>query len=275
MKPLLLGGPDEPSYIPHFVTPGGLVVAAACDAGFGYKNGVNEDRVIITHDYTSGADIIMGLDGMGGTDDGEAAAEAVVLSLLKHPENMDEALTYAKEIIPRANHEQAAGVAINGSKITGQGGVRHLENVQAGDVKRVRLRLRGLLNGEQGPVQWDESDDENVAAALYRLGTLTLEESRKSRYRHVLQNFISADLCKPTKTTLEATSGDRLLWMSDGVTENVGDEIINLARQGTASQVLSTLWQLVETNMKNCDARRAMGLNAKKDNRLLIVADVP
>ncbi len=256
-------------------TAGGHRYAAASDAGFGYKGGAggNEDRAVVSEDD----DFFAVVDAMGGGLHGEKIAQGVAKLLAQTPRQMQIALKAAQAAIQQLPSGPNTGACLTTARIleTDRGG-KNLTSFHIGDTQRdiVRHRTLGQWLLRRQPTVLS-SVTQNVADELIRLGTMTAKEARKSPYRGVVSNSLSAERCEPVHEVVPVGKKDRLLLYSDGVSENVSRaELITAATKLSVIDLLDWVWEQTERQMRHYDAIRAAGGDAKKDNRTFIAVDI-
>jgi len=88
------------------------------------------------------------------------------------------------------------------------------------------------------------TEDHTWVTRALRLGNITLEQCRTHPWRHVLSQCLGRrDLQQVDIQLMDVLPGDRLLMCSDGVTEEVPDDIIaqNLKKMRASEMVVSSL----------------------------------
>lgn len=188
---------------------------------------LNEDRFVA--DPVQGVFLVA--DGMGGTQAGAAAAEAVAQGL---PRQLLARLARLRRPRPRAirywlRHETARfsqqlyAVSTGDPRLRGMGTTLVLILVTQGraHIAHVGDSRAYLLRGEQFSLL---TDDHSVVGLLFRLGVITAEEARRHPERGRITRYVGmAGSACPAVRTLRICGGDRLLLCSDGLTAMIPD----------------------------------------------------
>ena len=190
----------------------------------------NEDRLFVAEDHF----LYMVADGMGGQAAGEQASQLAVdiiprrlegLSVdCEDPEEVKAALSQA--VIAANETILAQGIADPSVQNMGttvvlallRGNTMYIAHV--GDSRAYRLQ-----NGNISSV----TTDHNLAQALFDANTISKEELRTHRFRHVLWKYLGSKEAEdgPDITTFDIQPGQRLLLTTDGLCGVVEDEKID------------------------------------------------
>ncbi|MGL4464876.1 MAG: PP2C family protein-serine/threonine phosphatase, partial [Planctomycetia bacterium] len=98
--------------------------------------------------------------------------------------------------------------------------------------------------------------DHNLAQALYEQQTITKEELKNHRFRHVLWKFLGSKEAVegPDLKVVEVAPGDRVIMATDGMTGVVEDDVVRkeVEAQPDAQRLADRLVQLsLETGSKD------------------------
>lgn len=213
------------------VQPTRFDVAWGVATDCGLRRSVNEDG------YLAQPPVFLVADGMGGHDRGDAAARAVVEAFRGHargefltPEVLHEAVVESVarvRSIPGGRDDYGAP----GSTVTGVGLAMQQQQAcwlvfNVGDSRTYRLN-RGTL--EQVSVDHSEVQE------LLEAGRIGPEEARRHVHRSVITRAIGAGLPETPvvdQWLLLATTGDRLLLCSDGLTSELTEQFIQVTLSG-------------------------------------------
>lgn len=219
----------------------------------------NEDSVFPASSGTStGPEVLMVADGMGGAVAGEVASSIAVQTASGPP---------ASDPITPEDRVMAANVAVgeaveNDSSLAGMGTTLTLAlladdtlNIaHVGDSRAYLYRdseLRQLTT------------DHTLVNELIELGRISPEEAEHHPHRHLITRVLGLGPVGVDTATFELKRGDRVLLCSDGLTNMVSDfgirEIL-----AAAEGVEATVWSLIE------HANAAGGV----DNTTAVVIDV-
>jgi serine/threonine protein phosphatase PrpC len=253
-------------------TISGYHVAAATDRG--HKK-ANQDRVVVS----PRANMIAVVDGMGGTGEGEKAAEVVANELVKSPLDLKTAAENAKMRINKHNLGMS-GACFLAAKVREDAEGKKLDYCQAGDVGLIII-------GKNGKIKY-KSTDQSFSNVLVKYGNITEDESRYSlkSQREVATNSIStqeyfnyiqqtleqdsknldiphkeeivdeikATMGKIYSETVDVEAGDRVVIFSDGISDNfTPEEIASLIKGQTPEEAIETLSD--ETDVRIMDAQ--------------------
>lgn len=252
--------------------PGKYRIAAATDQGINYANH-NEDRVA----FDAEQGLIAVLDGMGGMGSGEEAAQITGLKMLARPDNLSAALTEAHRKMQALPGNPGVCLATVNLK---SGLIQH-----AGDAKVIVFDRLGRLK--------HVTEDQGQVALLLRNGLITEDQA----LYHPHRNVVLGGLMKNEQATLVSTKvslqpGDRVMVMSDGISDNLTpQEIWRLTAGSPAEEAMSVISDVTAQRMGNAsdikdDTERAGGRPRlgrytdgfksapKPDNRALVIADI-
>lgn len=276
---LLSGNQYNQEGMKYFVTAEGVQIWAATDKGINYKE-INEDRVVIDTEHH----IFVGVDGMGGQSDGEAAADAVATGMMKRIESARAGMEEAQNIMRQRNLNTDAGACFHRVELTFDENHHVFCNAQqAGDVHLL------ILNEDNSKDM--ESADENLADSYAAIGRITPDEALYNRYRNVVLNYVgpSTGDIHITLTNKPMRTGQKILIYSDGITDNFTsyelvamlqgkktEEFIHIINEATAKR-MANLDTLIADSDRETNGMYADGFKAKPktDNRALIVIEIP
>lgn len=190
----------------------------AGDSHVGRVRSTNEDAFLLAPPLFAVA------DGLGGHQAGEVASKLAIDALLESsPRSADakalgRAVRRANEAVMRAassgQGRAGMGTTLTAALIEG----RRIAIAHVGD-SRAYLLHNGVLH--------QLTEDHSVVADLVRQGKITREESRVHPSRSVITRALGTDPdMLPDTFELEASSGDRLLLATDGLTSMVSDDEI-------------------------------------------------
>lgn len=177
-------------------------------------------------------------DGMGGLQAGELASQSAVdtldqyLSKASIPSDSAEAfgdllqdgIVSANAAVHAVARQLVASIAVEDKPLAGTTlvvGVVHGSTLSVGHVGDSRAYL--LRSGIMQPL----TEDHSFVAEQVKLGNMTEEEARKSRYRNVITRAVGIS---PTVISdikhIDLIAGDRILICTDGLTTMVEDDTI-------------------------------------------------
>lgn len=203
------------------------ILRSATATDVGQVRQVNQDRVLSTDDLWVVA------DGMGGHQAGEVAAEVAVASIRSHLDahgaaSLPEAVVDANTaVIERAGSSpDLAGMGTTvtalalapGSQPDGADDMLVLANV--GD-------SRTYLLAAGGSQLLQISQDHSLVATLERQGQLTAAEAAVHPQRNIITRALGVDpVVMVDSWDLKPVTGDRYLMCSDGLTNEVDEDVI-------------------------------------------------
>ncbi|ABD01926.1 PP2C family protein-serine/threonine phosphatase [Synechococcus sp. JA-2-3B'a(2-13)] len=168
-------------------------------------------------------------DGMGGHAAGATASLLAVETIREYldrgwknvpaPRLLSEAVEAANSAIlkdQRENPERAdMGTTVVVAMVDPKG---NCWSAHIGDSRLYRLR---------GSEMQQMTEDHTLVARSIRLGELTYEQARIHPWRHILERCLGRpDAGPPSVQPITVYPGDRLLLCSDGLTEELDDEVI-------------------------------------------------
>jgi len=258
-KPEILDGAGLESLdedIREYKTASGDKIYAATDKGVDYSKDRNEDRVAVSPRDNMAAVI----DGVGGADDGDKAAQFLAESLLKFPNNPVNAVEVASRQMELTQIDKDGGACFASVRIiNGDNGQKSVEIAKAGDVKVLIFREGNLI--------WESKDDSLMQIRL-ETGTATEDEALYVGGGNIVTNAITADATESNfelQPPVSVQKGDLVMLLSDGVTDNaVPKEIGQLVKQGLGpKQIIQALSSITGRRMENkddiLDATETMG----------------
>jgi serine/threonine protein phosphatase PrpC len=252
-------------------TLSGYHVAAATDKC--HKKS-NQDRAVVS----PRANMIAVVDGMGGTGEGEKAAEVVAMELVKNPVDIKAAAENAMMKINQHNLGMS-GACFLAARVRDEEGNKKLDYCQAGDVGLIVI-------GENGKIKY-KSTDQSLSNILVKYGNITEDESYYSpkSQREVAINSIATQeyvqgilkdldeyrekwdiphkdeiidevksaMGKIHSETVDVEAGDRVVIFSDGISDNfTPEEIASLIADATPEEAIEILSD--ETDLRMMDA---------------------
>ncbi len=258
-------------------------VVAGTDKGVDYKD-YNEDRVVI-HPSDNFAAVI---DGMGGHYGGELAAEILAKNLLALPGDVVSATVKAKQEMTEQKLGEGGAVFISVEVITqeqkGESITKSLKILQSGDAKLIIIKKDGTISFE--------SQDDSWSQALVEAGQITSDQALYNTRRHQVFNSISStdEIGPKLYPTIKVETGDIVLLMSDGISDNFTAEEIASRRQKnnlSIEQLFFWLSEATDKRMTNKEEiirssnRDSWGIYSdgyksepKSDNRALIIMEI-
>ena len=220
----------------------------------------NEDSLFpTTSGRSSGPEVLMVADGMGGAVGGEVASRLAVEAASEH--DAGGSIEPAERVL--AGNEAVVGASLEDPKLSGMGTTMTLVELHpegkadfahVGD-SRAYLMRDGTLERL--------TTDHTLINNLIELGKLTEAEAENHPHRHLLTRVLGLGPVEIDSFSLQLEEGDRILLCSDGLTTMVSDfaiEQILAAGEG----VEPTAWALIE------QANMAGGV----DNTTVVVIDV-
>jgi serine/threonine protein phosphatase PrpC len=203
------------------------ILRSATATDVGQVRQVNQDRVLSTDDLWVVA------DGMGGHQAGEVAAEVAVASIRSHldahgaaslPEAVVDANTAVIERAGSSPDMAGMGTTVTalalapGSQPDGADDMLVLANV--GD-------SRTYLLAAGGSQLLQISQDHSLVATLERQGQLTAAEAAVHPQRNIITRALGVDpVVMVDSWDLKPVTGDRYLMCSDGLTNEVDEDVI-------------------------------------------------
>lgn len=215
-------------------------IGCATDEGFNYKEGVNEDAVVVNTEK----DGFVMIDGMGGPGKGQAAAQILANAFKEGLEQDMDFATMQQNAYERMRDQ---GLGKNGAcYIAGRVEGDRLDIAQAGDV-------RLLIIGGDGAIRFSTTD-----------------EKLPPPQDNVVTNVVTGnDPGSTTTTSQQIKQGDRILVAPDGIFDNISSEELAQKIHGKSiPEALKIIDDITEQRMKS----GAQG--TKPDNRSVLIYDI-
>lgn len=267
--------------IQTFTTPHGIRIAAATDKGVNRDH--NEDRIAINLI----AEFAAVCDGISGGGDGDLAADILAYQLARHPENIQEAVRIAQQEFIDGHLKTNCGTCFASAQIIFEDdGSMFLETKQAGDVHVIIVNADGTLA--------IESKDESGVDKLVDAGKITPDEALYAAPRGTITNaiYMTKGNVTPTFSKYRLTSGQKILILSDGITDNLTTlEILEIIKGLNGRQMIEKLSDVLQKRMENSNTIIQSTPNLKRekdgqysdgflsrpkcDNRAIVVMEVP
>ncbi|MCB1052943.1 MAG: hypothetical protein KDC71_20240 [Acidobacteria bacterium] len=232
-----------------FTFPLGATGILGTDPGMGKSP--NEDAAVVVPSQNFAAAI----DGVGGYWGGDKAAEFLGLGLLTHQSEYALAIERAKKEMTDLQFEEAlrlygSSACFVGVKLFPVAGGRFISIGMCGDCRLILLRKDGTIL---------QTEDESYIMDLIKANSISSDEALYSDFRNRITNAVR--LAFNTEVTInphlikngeldaqpcpvEVQTGDRLLLMSDGISDNLTAlEIQSLVRDKTLHEAFQILAQ--------------------------------
>lgn len=191
----------------------------------GLLRSVNQDNFYIDPD---GRFFIVA-DGMGGHAGGQEASLIATEQIKAHLDRHWESDVSSYEILEEAIFKANEGILEDQQSHPERGemGTTAVVVLFRGDQPlRAHVGDSRLYRLRDGKLEQVTEDHTWVARAL-KMGDIDLEQAKTHPWRHVLFQCLGRkDTQKPEISKLDVQTGDRLLLCSDGLTEEVSDEMI-------------------------------------------------
>ena len=210
---------------------------------------VNQDSYVI--DDPQGRFFIVA-DGMGGHAGGQEASKIATEQIQKYLETHWDSPISSTELLKEAIDTANQSILDDQSSHPERGDMGTTVVVlifreqpwcaHVGDSRLYRWRNSGL---EQ------ITDDHTWVGLALKAGEITKEQAKFHPWRHVLSQCLGRkDLYKVDIQELEVHSGDRLLLCSDGLTEEVSDDLIStyLGQSETCDRAVKELIEAAKTS---------------------------
>lgn len=186
----------------------------------GCRRKLNEDS------YLAQSPIFIVADGMGGHQRGEVASAIAVreFATLSHfmtlePQQVDSCFDKAAQVMRSALPNGVGGTTVCGVAIVLQEGAAYWLVFNLGDSRAYHLNAAGQLT--------QISVDHSVVQELVDAGELTAPEARTHADRHVITRALETLTApEPDYWLLPITQGDQILLCSDGLTNELPDEVL-------------------------------------------------
>ncbi len=235
-----------------YETASGDFIAASTDRGINYSKPVNQDRVGI-HPK---ANLAVVADGIGGTDNGELAAQILTETFLKYPDSHpNEVINICKYIMKQGRDLYGnSGACFAAVKINeNDAGNKSITISRVGDVKVLVFKKGHLAH---------ESCDESWVQAMVEMGSINADEALYHTMRKVVLNKVSVSEKRrggnalhdtvEAPYSIEVKNGDIILVMSDGISDNLTpDEIQGLIKGKSPEEIIEVLSDITDERMKN------------------------
>ncbi len=246
-----------------------LVWGARTDVGRHRK--ANEDALIAEFP------VFLVADGMGGHEAGDVASERALAAFRPlvgrdsvSLEDFSTAFHQAAREVAAIQVQRSAGTTISGVAVSESGGVSYWLVLNIGDSRTYRLASGRL---EQISV------DHSVVQELIDEGRLAPAQAESHPERHVITKAVGAgSRAEPDYWLIPATSGDRLLICSDGLSKEVAAEEIGqiLAGSGDPQALADRLVQsaLEHGGHDNVTVIVVDAVNARVDDEFPTVPNV-
>ncbi len=206
-------------------TPFG-VVAMVTDRGIRRSNDtktkfVNEDRVGMRifpknlNDPQGDVVVLAIADGVGGGDQGEAAAQILTEELLMQPHEPKMSVKSAQQRMQASGLDPQNGACATVTVLEEDtDGILYERTASAGDTRRI------IIDGQTRKVA-AETVDQSLVRALLNYGEISEEQYMTSAVKHILTNCIKVREGKiQEELPQKIKKGDILILLTDGVTDN-------------------------------------------------------
>lgn len=198
----------------------------------------NEDRLLI-REFGPDTALIAVLDGMGGQEGGELAAELSSEVLAAFRPGAEPAATALAGLVREANRVVLAAEEAVPERY-GMGCTLTVALIENGRVSWTHVGDSRLYHYHTGRLQ-QVSTDHNMAHFLYLEGNLTLEEARQSPFQSLLDQGIGGSFIEAESGELRLAAGDLLLLSSDGLHDELaGETIAAILAQGGDPATMTT-----------------------------------
>lgn len=237
--------------------------------GILYK-GRNEDAVLVDPER----EFLAVLDGMGGHQGGNIASCIMTDFLeygLSHGMSMEQAICMGNEAVLERSKNDAKlggaypmGTTLVMAQITGD----KLKSIHVGDSKLVVIR--------EGKIVFETQDHTN-GQSLFRESLIDADTAHF--LNHILSRNLGTDPILPNrdleKNAFTLKIGDRVLLMSDGISDNFYsrefklDELASLASKGDLEEASRHIREICLERMK--EGKLSSGYRSKPDNITLLI----
>ena len=188
--------------------------------------------------YDSDGRFFIVADGMGGHAGGEEASKIATKEICIYLEENWDSLTSSSDLLKEAFERANQGILKDQANNPERGDMGTTVVVvlfrqddpwcaHIGDSRLYRLR----------DLQLEQiTEDHTWVAKALKAGDLNIEQAQNHPWRHVLSQCLGRkDLKQPDVQPLDIKSGDRLLLCSDGLTEEVSDDLISTYLQESST----------------------------------------
>ncbi len=270
----------------EYMTPSGIRITVATDRGVnrypGSPQKPNEDRIVID----TGVDFAAVIDGVGGHADGDKAAHILAESMQRTRGEIPTSVSTMQERMVVEHVDPMAGACfVNAQVIWDLDGNPSLNAMQAGDV-------RLLVLNENNTVAFESSDEDLVGGILLANNLITEDQSHFHRARNVVAHMLSqtSGLLTYTCNDLPLQSGQRVILMSDGITDNIlTEELLPLIQGKSTAEIVQVVSNITQARMEQHDKIISRSLNRyqaghysdgfkttpKRDNRTIAILEIP
>ncbi len=187
----------------------------------------NEDRIVINPKEN----LFAVIDGVGGSSNGQRAAQILAQQIQKYPNSPQRALNTAAKMM-KAEKITGGGACVAICKIqTSPNGKQTLEVTYAGDVKVAVFNKNGKQAIDPQTGKPMETTDHSMVQGLVDHKIITPDQAFYHPKRHVVGSTVMASgqqsASNPNgfivgKTTFTLKPGQRIAIMSDGISDNMG-----------------------------------------------------
>lgn len=225
----LLGKQDQATPAGSGNRPSDFVVRCGKCTSIGYFRDNNEDRIYIDEDRQ----LYIVADGMGGQAAGEQASQLAVdliseklQSLSLDREEPTEVQQFLSSAVVATNTAiMAQGMA--DPSLQNMGTTIVLGVIRAGKLYIAHVgdsRAYLLRDGQLESI----TTDHNLAQALYEAKTISKEELKTHKFRHVLWKYLGSKEAGegPDLQALDVVAGDRIVLATDGLTGVLEDDVL-------------------------------------------------
>ena len=227
----------------------GDIVIAGTDKGINYNDdGPNEDRIATCPSQN----FVSVIDGMGGYDSGEVAAEILANSFLASPTDIKLAVANAKEEMKKRGLSPEVGAVFISARIVTEeqpdkSTAKFLEVSQLGDARLMVIKKDRTIGFQ--------SKDQSLVQEKVDKGEISADETLYHRRRNTVTAAVSRSDYQEPKTyeKIGVETGDLVLLMSDGFADNFTvDEIAKKVKEGlSVGELFSWLANETRERMKN------------------------
>lgn len=236
----------------EFTFASGDKVYAGTDAGIDYKNGPNEDGILVN----SAENLVVVADGLGGYAAGHIATRIICEEIYKQSQNIPQGLLNAKYALQKQFPgliSEFPGACLIATKLeTIPTGKKYLHIFQSGDVKMFIRAKNGQIRHEskdqstlQDLIDYEKNPDKQaklIAQATYH------------SKRNLISEYISQKSSYHTHYLLQVYAGERIYIYSDGLGDNFTPlEILNLSHNLDNRQTMQVLSDKSGQRMQNRD----------------------
>ncbi len=235
----------------------GDLLYAGTDKGIDYKDH-NEDRIVVVPAKNFAAVV----DGMGGLEQGEVAAQILAEELKALPTDVKSAAQNA--ITKMVEHKiQKGGAVFVSCRLLIEHDSKFFELFQLGDSSLVVIDTSGHVVFE--------SEDDSMTGRLVADGVITPDQALYFGTRHMVSSAVSPN--KAVEITIPKScekvkleKGNTVILMSDGISDNLTvEDIAKKIKEGLSPKELFT-WISTETDRRMRDASKIIEFSERKKN---------